>query len=331
MIGADETGAEVVDAAGGVLLPGLIDAHIHLHDRGTLEQLCAHGVTTGLDMGTWPPERLAALRGVAGLTDIRSAGTPAIGPGGPHSRIPGRPADAVLDDPGKAARFVADQVAQGSDYIKIVLEAPGEGGPDQAAADALVVAAHTAAKKVVAHASSPGAFRMALDAGADVITHVPLGLPLDDADVTRMASQGSIAVPTLTMMEGIAAAVGKPETFDASVRSVALLHRASVPIQAGTDANTQTGVPFQPAHGSSIHRELELLVQAGLSTAEALRAATSLPARHFGLTDRGAIEPGLRADLLLIDGDPLGDISATRNIRRVWCNGTEHAPRQADR
>lgn len=257
-IGAEETGAEVIDAAGGVLLPGLIDAHIHLHDRGTLERLRSHGVTTGLDMATWPHDRLAALRGVPGLTDIRSAGTPAIGPGGPHSRIPGRPADAVIDDPGKAPGFVADQVAQGSDYIKIVLEAPGEGGPDQAAAGALVAAAHAAAKKVIAHASSPGAFRMALDAGADVITHVPLGQPLDAADVARMASLGSIAVPTLTMMEGIAAAIGRPEAFEASLRSVALLHQAGVPVLAGTDANAQTGVPFQPEHGSSIHRELEL-------------------------------------------------------------------------
>ncbi|GAA2167007.1 amidohydrolase family protein [Actinomadura napierensis] len=314
-----------------MLLPGLIDAHIHLHDRDTLERLCSHGVTTGLDMATWPHDRLAALRGVPGLTDIRSAGTPAIGPGGPHSRIPGRPADAVIDDPGRASRFVAGQVAQGSDYIKIVLEAPGQGGPDQAAADALVAAAHAAGKKAIAHASSPGAFRMALDAGADVITHVPLGEPLGSADVARMAAAGRIDVPTLTMMEGIAATVGKPEAFHASVRSVTLLHQAGVSVLAGMDANAQPGVPFHPAHGGSIHHELELLVRAGLSAADALRAATSLPAHHFGLTDRGAIEPGLRADLLLIDGDPLADISATREIRRVWCNGTEHAPSRPGR
>ena len=74
----------------------------------------------------------------------------------------------------------------------------------------------------------------------------------------------------------------------------------------------------------SLHDELELLVAAGLSTVEALRAVTVLPAKHFGLTDRGAIRPGLRADLVLLDGDPVADIRATRAICRVWCAGVDH-------
>ena len=75
--------------------------------------------------------------------------------------------------------------------------------------------------------------------------------------------------------------------------------------------------------GESLHRELELLVVAGLSTIDALRAATSLPAKHFGLSDRGIIAPGHRADLVLIADDPIADISATRSIQRVWCGGME--------
>jgi imidazolonepropionase-like amidohydrolase len=74
-------------------------------------------------------------------------------------------------------------------------------------------------------------------------------------------------------------------------------------------------------HGESIHGELALLVAAGLTPAEALRAATSRAAELFGLDDRGAITPGLRADLLLVEGDPTTDISATRNIRHVWIAG----------
>jgi imidazolonepropionase-like amidohydrolase len=67
-----------------------------------------------------------------------------------------------------------------------------------------------------------------------------------------------------------------------------------------------------------------LLIDAGLSSVEALRAATVLPAQYFGLHDRGVIKPGRRADLVLIDGDPIADIHATRLIRRVWCAGVEH-------
>ncbi len=85
---------------------------------------------------------------------------------------------------------------------------------------------------------------------------------------------------------------------------------------AGTDAN-----PFAPQHGAAMHRELALLVEAGLTNEEALAAATSGPARHFGLTDRGRIAPGLRADLLLVRGDPTREIGATARIVDVWRRG----------
>ena len=80
------------------------------------------------------------------------------------------------------------------------------------------------------------------------------------------------------------------------------------------------------SHGSSLHHELELLVEAGLTNVDAVRAATSRPARYFGLPDRGVIEPGRRADLVLIDGDPLRDITVIRSIRHVWCGGAEVKP-----
>ena len=94
------------------------------------------------------------------------------------------------------------------------------------------------------------------------------------------------------------------------------LFAAGVPILAGTDApNPGT------AHGVSLHRELELLVQAGLPASGALAAATSVPARVYGLRDRGRIAPGLRADLLLVAGDPTTDITATRDIVTIWKAG----------
>ncbi|MEU6408121.1 amidohydrolase family protein [Microbispora sp. NPDC046933] len=328
LIGTDPAGAHRIDAHGGVLLPGLIDSHLHLEGRDTLETLARYGVTTALDMAFTAPEKLPGLRGLPGLPDIRSAGLPVIGPNGPHARLPFTPERVILTSADQAEAFVAARVADGSDHIKIVLEAPGEGGPDQDAADALVRAAHAHGRQVVAHAASGGAYLVALDAGADVITHVPMTPPLslDPELVKRVAADGRVVVPTLTMSEGALAAMGHPDALVASIRVVGLLHQAGVPILAGTDANAQPGTPYQPPFGESLHHELELLVEAGLSQAEALRAATELPARHFGLTDRGAVTPGLRADLVLVDGDPLADISATRAITRVWCGGQEAVP-----
>jgi hypothetical protein len=105
--------------------------------------------------------------------------------------------------------------------------------------------------------------------------------------------------------------------YDAAIAAVRQLKAANVPILAGTDAaNPGT------AHGISLHGELELLVQAGLTPLEALRAATSAPAKAFGLSDRGRIAPGMRADLLLVEGNPSQDIRMTRRIVGVWKAGT---------
>ncbi|MEV8340175.1 amidohydrolase family protein [Streptomyces niveus] len=79
--------------------------------------------------------------------------------------------------------------------------------------------------------------------------------------------------------------------------------------------------PVRPLHGEGLHRELELLTRAGLTPPQALAATTSAPARHFGLPDRGRMAPGLRADLVLVEGDPTQDITATREIAAIWRRG----------
>jgi imidazolonepropionase-like amidohydrolase len=101
--------------------------------------------------------------------------------------------------------------------------------------------------------------------------------------------------------------------MDRLLASVRALHEAGVPLLAGTDYGV-------PAH--SLHRELELFVAAGLTPGEALRAATAVPARVMGLdADSGTVEVGKRADLLLVEGDPLADISAIRKGRWVVADG----------
>ena len=325
-IGARAGGAQAIDGEGGVLLPGLIDAHVHLHGRHTLEQLAAFGVTTALDMACAPPELVNSLRGVPGLTDIRSAGTPAIAPGSPHSHIPVVGPRGLISGADQARPFVADRVAEGSDYIKIIVGNPAP-SHDQATLDALAAAAREHGKLSVAHASSYQAVEMAQRAGVSVLTHVPLDIALDKAAAADAVAAGRVLIPTLAMMEGIVQRSAPPGRDYAAARaSVAVMYHAGVPILAGTDANAEVGGPAMIDHGSSLHHELELLVEAGLTAVDALRAATSRPARYFGLGDRGVIEPGRRADLVLVDGDPLRDITATRSIRRVWCGGAEVQP-----
>jgi imidazolonepropionase-like amidohydrolase len=324
LVASDSAGARMTDSGGATLLPGLIDAHVHLLNEEHLQQLAAFGVTTALDMGAWPPSMVDSLRNRTGMADIRSAGIPATTAGSAHSHLPGYPAGELVDSPAGAARFVADRIAEGADYIKLIADSPGL---NQETLDALVAASHRRGKRTVAHAVSTLAFDMALDAGVDMVTHVPLDCRLTESAAARLRAQRCVSIPTLTMMKGITDRVGAAAAgpyYEAARGSVVELHRAGVPILAGTDANDGPGIPFSPRHGESLHDELQLLVDAGLSTVEALRAATVLPAHHFGLHDRGVIEPGRRADLVLVDGDPVADIRTTRQIRRIWCAGIAH-------
>jgi len=226
VLGGDDTSlGEHVDGRGGVLLPGLIDAHVHLRDPDDLTMLAGWGITTALDMACWPPEHLDALRGY--LPDIRSAGTPAIGAGGPHARMPGMPREAILTSADQTETFVAKRVAEGSDHLKKVAERPGPDVLDQATIDAVAAAARGHGKRSVAHASSVEAFRVAVRAGVDVVTHVPLDGVLDEETAARMATQGQVAVPTLAMMEAIVTGLGRPGGDFANARdSVSVLHAA---------------------------------------------------------------------------------------------------------
>ncbi|HEY5959908.1 MAG TPA: amidohydrolase family protein, partial [Polyangiaceae bacterium] len=111
--------------------------------------------------------------------------------------------------------------------------------------------------------------------------------------------------------------IANPDDLERQRKSVAALQARSVPILVGTDAAGEQGVD----HGASVHGELRLLTEAGLTPIAALRGATSLPTQRFGLLDRGRIAPRLLADLLLVRGDPTTNIRATRAIIGVWRKG----------
>lgn len=337
-----------IDGEGGYLLPGFIDAHIHLNTKRELRMMAQCGITTGLDMATWPMSKIEELRQVEGLTDFRSPGVPATSPGSVHSIMLPIPRHELVSNPADSARFVADRVAEDADYIKMIADIPG---PDLATLTSLVVEAHEHRKQVITHASSYKPFQMAQESGADVITHVPCDKTLSTEDCEQMVKMRRVSVPTLVMMEavtnpmswkGILFGLLRPFTllslvyakrkgrsnnekphYNHARRSVMALHSYGVPILAGTDAHAEHSSPFSVTHGDSFHRELELLVDAGLSTLEAVRAGTMLPAQYFQLGDRGSISNGKRADLVLLEHNPLRDIQATRSIKRVWCAGTE--------
>lgn len=148
----------------------------------------------------------------------------------------------------------------------------------------------------------------------DGLAHVPFDATPDEAEqvVARCAERNVFVVSTLVYAEWLASNAADPVQtavqlrVDHAMTITRALRAAGVRLLAGTDANI-----WEPRHGAGMHQELALLVRAGLSAEEALTAATSRVADKFGLTDRGRIAPGLRADLLLVDGDPTADVTAT--------------------
>ena len=275
---------------------------------------------------------------------------PATSPDSLHSAILPIAPESKLTAASQAEKFVQDRVASGqSSYIKVICDVPG---PDQATVDAIVAAAHQSKLRVVAHAASSVAYQMAQQAKVDYVTHAPLDTVLTTEECDTMAREHRIAIPTLTMMTATTAgpslwtilrmllfaprmmlaivrakrsgATKGPPKYENARESVRNLHKAGGTILAGTDAHESEPAAFHVPHGESLHRELELLVEAGLSNVEALCAATKLPAKHFDLGDRGVIEVGKRADLVLLEfgPDPLGGrIRDTRQIAKVWVGG----------
>jgi imidazolonepropionase-like amidohydrolase len=320
-----EEDATVIDGTGCTLLPGLIDAHVHVSDEATLRKYGPYGITTVLDMGTFPKEVTRPLRSSPGMTAYYTTGAAAVCPGTVHARLFGfRPGgkDLLVKDKDEAVKHVENRVADGEDYIKIIADVPGF---DQDTLNILVATAKEHGKLTVAHAARQASYDRALEAKVDILTHAPLDKPLEASQAKAMKDQGAVTVPTLVMMENMVKRLRRPGVdFAHSMASVTEMHKAGVPIIAGTDANS---VPFLGlSHGDSMHRELSMLVQAGLTPIEALRAATSLPAHHFKLPDRGRIATGLRADLVLVEGNPAESIEDTKKIKRVWRGGIDLVP-----
>lgn len=357
--GAAPAGARVINGAGRTLLPGLIDSHVHAYRHFELPLL--FGVTTQVDMFTGVQAMQEITRAMAAGTnrhqaDMFSAGTLVTAAGG-HGTQFGMPIP-TLASPDDAQAFVDARIAEGSHFIKIVLE-QGYGehkvkSLDIATVKAAIGAAHRRGKLAVVHISNLANARAALEAGADGLVHLFTGAKIDQreaADFVRLArAKRAFVIPTFSVLESTAGLLVQPVAGDSPLAGLldkeqqaplkssynpkpmperlavpkavtAALDKAGVVILAGTDAGNP-GTQY----GISMHRELAALVEAGLTPQAALVAATSAPAVSFRLGKRGRIANGYKADLLLVNGNPLADIAATQQIEEIWKDGESASP-----
>jgi imidazolonepropionase-like amidohydrolase len=340
------SGALVVNAVGKTVMPGLWDMHAHFEQVEWGPIYLAAGVTTIRDVGN-------EFDFIVAVRDAVVAGKGL----GPRMLLAG-----IIDGPGPSglgavraatpdeARQRVDRYhdagfAQIKVYSSISLDV----------LRAITAEAHRLGMTVTGHVPEGMNAFTAIDAGLDQINHAQyLSAAADSGTemlIAALRKHKTVVDPTLALYELLARPLNQPiATFEPGITKVAReletplggfgsppelagerrrqfedevaivgkLHRAGIPIVAGTD---------QSVPGHSLHREIELYVQAGFSPLEALQAATVVPARVMGKElDGGTIQPGRRGDLILLDGNPLDDIHNTRRINRVITGGRVFDP-----
>lgn len=329
-------GAAVIDLTGKWLLPGLIDAHVHLPDMAAARRAVASGVTTVrtgggdhfLDVGI----RELNHAGVSDLPDVVAAGY----------QVVRRPAELFFVDfpklnnlmngisgPVQVGTIVAALAGRGANVIKVLaterLGLPETDPHRRMLSDEEIAAAVEAARKagipVMAHAHSDDGIVAAVRAGARSIEHGSLA---SQATISLMRQRGTFLVPTVAGLIRNQTVGGPRRSPIVAARmrqmlphvqaTIARARKAGVRIAAGSD--DQYSEPFR------LQDEVAELVRQGLSPMEGIKAATSLAAECLLVHDRtGAIKPGLEADLLVLGSDPILDIRALKDVVAVVNNG----------
>jgi imidazolonepropionase-like amidohydrolase len=345
-VAVTERDAVEIDVGGRTVMPGLVDAHVHLcsgiatglrpYALGkAARDMLDGGITTVRDLGSYGRE----------VFDLRDAIAAGYSPG-PRIVLCGQIVAAT--SPGAAAfagmyreadgvdevrRAVREQIRQGADLIKVMttgaLTVPLEDvHPAQMTDDELAVLvdeAHRSGFRVASHAEGADGIRQSVAAGVDTVEHGDMGYLVPDA-LAAMAERGIVLVPTLSVFDEVADPdAGFPEWMqerakrlgEGARKTVTAARSAGVAIAMGADAGP---------HGANA-RELVKLADAGLPNAEALAAGTTVAAEACGLAGTvGALAPGHAADVLVVDGDPLADVSVLCDAARRWLVLHDGAP-----
>lgn len=333
-------GARRVDLGGKTVMPAIIDTHKHLAGEqaaleAQLRQLAYYGIGAVMSLGQDTSDVTFAVRDAAipGAARLFSAGRGITMPEPGRSEAP-----IWINNADEGRQAVRGQAARGVDFIKIWVDDRGgqyrKMPPDVYAA--IIDEAHRHGIPVAAHIHAMEDAKGLLRAGIDVFAHGVRDADVDEETVELFRQHpdvflvpnlpdrgvvedfgwlaGSLSADEVAKLQ--AASRNDPEArafFGIQARNMLKLHRAGVKVAFGTDG----GVLWEP------HLELERMVAAGMTPAEVIRAATATSAELLGMDDTGTLAPGMRADFIVLDANPLEDITHTRRIAAVYLDGRE--------
>lgn len=294
---ADVTKTENVDGR-YFLMPGLIDSHTHISAENQINDMLQNGVTAACDVSA------------------------------PASFIENSKQFSIISSAGmtmgtlSGARYVNKAIKNGAKYIKVLLMEPNL--MLKGVLKDICRTAHKSKLKVAAHATSLKTVRLAVECGVDILLHVPLKEEFPEDLAHAISRKGIVVAPTLVMMETFTNSGRngyQPSDYLNAENAVKLLYGCGVKILAATDANVGSYAPAV-SYGTSLHREMELLVRAGMSPVDVLASATGNIAETFHIEHFGTVEKDKKAVLLLIEGRPDKQITDTTKIKHIWIDGT---------
>jgi imidazolonepropionase-like amidohydrolase len=304
---------EKTHAPGTTLLPGFIDAHVHI---GFYEPaaLLAGGVTTARDLG-WPPQQIAEIVTASRADDFKgptvvAAGPMLTAPGGYPTTAAWAPRGTGLEVAGpREAPAAVERVAHaGFTIIKIALNPAVGPVLDTLTLTAIVQEAHARGLKVTGHIYGLEELHKAVVTGVDELAHMLMSdEAIPEPTIARMVHAGMTVVPTLSIFSGAG--------MRTAIANLHAFRKAGGFVIYGTDLGNEGPGPGIDA------REIKALSNAGMSGLDITRSATTDSARWLGLDSVGVIAPGMDADLVLVDGDPLADAAVLTKVVAVWRRG----------